>query len=128
MTPQQNNDEQNDYDKPPPPSSQQQQQSEPAYRSSSPPIPALKNKGKKPKAKVNPVRNQSFDDTAQQQSPPPLPPFQTNDDFVQMPPADDTVSQGPQTYRKPPTPRQPGLFPILFKLSFAICSCLHLCL
>ena len=103
------NDE-NEEQPPPPPS--RQHQPEPAFRSSSPPIPALKNKGKKPKAKVNNVRRPSFDDVHQQQSPtpPPLPPFANNDDYAQLPPIEDTESQGGQTYRKPPTPRQPGLF------------------
>jgi hypothetical protein len=121
MTPRQNDDEnndnaniQNDYD-------EQQQQSEPAYRTSSPPIPALKNKGKKPKSNLNNVRRQSFDDINQQQTPPPLPPFTTNDDFVHLQPTDDADTQSQQTYRKPPTPRQPGLLNLLIKLYIAIC-------
>jgi hypothetical protein len=130
MTPKRNDDDendenahrQNDYDEQP----LQQQQSEPAaYRSSSPPIPALKNKGKKPKPKsnVNNVRRPSFDDANQQQSPPPLPPFTNNDDFAQLPPVDDAESQGRQTYRKPPTPRQPGLFHVFNKLDVVACAC-----
>jgi hypothetical protein len=124
MTPKRNDDDddydnnnvnvnrQNDYD-------EQQQQAEPAYRTSSPPIPALKNKGKKPKSTVKNVRRQSFDDINQQQSPPPQTPLNNNDDFAQLPPIDDADSQGRQTYRKPPTPRQPGLLNI-FKNAFYV--------
>jgi len=127
MTPKRNDDEndenanhRNDYD--------QQQQSEPAYRSSSPPIPALKNKGKKPKSNVNNVRKQSFDNVSQQQSPPPLPPFDNNDDFAQFPPVDDAESQGRQTYRKPPTPRQPGLLCAFNKLYVVAYACFCRCI
>ncbi|CAF4751784.1 unnamed protein product [Rotaria sp. Silwood1] len=89
---------------------QQQQQSEPAYRSSSPPVPTLKNKDKKQKSTVKNVRRQqSYDEIVQQQSPPPLPPFNNNDEFIQEPPIDDTDEQSRQTYRKPPTPRQPDV-------------------
>jgi hypothetical protein len=93
---------------------------EPAYRTSSPPIPALKNKGKKPKSNANNVRRPSVDDVRQQQSPPP---FYNNDDFAQLPPIDDNESQGRQTYRKPPTPRQPGMFRAFNKL-YVVCMCL----
>ena len=101
-------------------------QPEHAFRSSSPPIPALKNKGKKPKPKVNNVRKPSFDEAYQQQSPlPPLsPPFTNNDDYAQLPPIEDTQSQGGQTYRKPPTPRQPGLFETMNILHVVACACL----
>jgi hypothetical protein len=102
--------QQNNYDEQ---QQQQQRQTEAAYRSSSPPIPTLKNKGKKPKSNVKNVRHKSFDDVAQQQSPPPLPPFNNDDDFADAPLNDDTEEQSRQTYRKPPTPRQPGLFNIL---------------
>jgi len=127
MTPKRNDDDdydnnnvnvnrQNDYEEQ---QQQHQQQAEPVYRSSSPPIPALKNKGKKPKSTVNNVRHQSFDDINQQQSPPPLTPLNNNDDFAQLPTIDDVDSQGRQTYRKPPTPRQPGLLNI-FKNAFYV--------
>lgn len=85
-----------------------------AYRSSSPPIPTLKNKGKKPKAKVTNARRPSFDDAEQRASPPapspaPLPPLDNDEEFDEPPPVDERrASQGRQTYRKPPTPRQPG--------------------
>ena len=80
-------------------------------------MPTLKNKGKKQKPTVTHARRQSFDDAAQQQSPPPpLPPLTTNDDFMQRPPTGETESQGRQTYRKPPTPGQPGLFILLIQM------------
>ncbi|CAF2407712.1 unnamed protein product [Rotaria sp. Silwood2] len=89
----------------------QQEQSEPVYRSSSPPVPTLNNKGKKQKSTVKNVRRQqSYDEIVQQQSPPPpLPPLNNNDEFIQSPPIDDTDEQSRQTYRKPPTPRQPDV-------------------
>ncbi|CAF3602863.1 unnamed protein product [Rotaria sp. Silwood1] len=100
MTP--NNDEndadrQNSYD--------EQQHEEPVYRSSSPPVPTLKNKDKKRKPNNNTVRHQAFDDTNQQ-----LPPINDNDELTQ-PPIDDNDGQGQQTYRKPPTPKQPDVPP-----------------
>ncbi|CAF0772023.1 unnamed protein product [Rotaria sordida] len=86
------------------------QQSEPIYRSSSPPIPTLKNKDKKQKSTIKNVRRQqSYDDGVQQQSPPPLTPLNNNDEFLQQQPIDDTDDQSRQTYRKPPTPRQPDV-------------------
>jgi hypothetical protein len=80
-------------------------QQEPDYRSSSPPVPTLKNKDKKPKAATSNVRRQSFDDTTRQ----PSPQFLTDNDDLTQPPIDDNDGQGRQSYRKPPTPRQPGL-------------------
>ena len=98
-----------------------------AYRSSSPPIPTIKNKGKKPKAKATNLQRPSFDDAEQRASPPapspaPLPPLENDDDdFVEPPPADEPrAQQGRQTYRKPPTPHQPGLFDLDKRLRIAI--------
>lgn len=111
---------QNTYDEPdqqqPPPAT------ETAFRSSSPPLPALKNKGKKAKAKAPPVQPPSFDDDNGElpmNSSPPIPPLQTNDDYMQQktptPPENAMrISHGQQTYRKPPTPGQPGLFQFCF--------------
>ena len=94
--------EQHDYD--------EQQQSEPVFRTSSPPIPTLQNKGKKQKSTVNNVRRQSYDNVNQQKTPTPtVPPLHSNDDFIEAPFPDDINEQSQQTYRKPPTPRQPGL-------------------
>lgn len=88
--------------------------SETAFRSSSPPVPTLKNKGKKGKQKPAPPvqRQPSYDDAVQQSSPPPLPIGSEEGEFIEPGPPlpEETRSlQGQQTYRKPPTPRQPGL-------------------
>jgi hypothetical protein len=106
-------DRQNTYDEPP---------NESAYRSSSPPVPTIKNKDKKQKPNNNHVRRQSFDDTNQHQ---PLP-FNDNDELTQ-PPIDDNDGQSRQMHRKPPTPRQTGLTNNLKRLSIAIscCFCLY---
>ena len=56
-------------------------------------------------------RRQSVDEAPPPFSPPPQPstPLITDDDFIEPPPVEETQSlHGQQTYRKPPTPRQPG--------------------
>ena len=73
------------------------------YRSVSPPVPTLKNKGKKQKSNV---RRSPDDDPNQQQSLPAL--FDNNDESL-LPPIDDNEDQDRSSYRKPPTPKQPGL-------------------
>jgi hypothetical protein len=109
----------NNYDE----QQQQQKRSEVAYRSSSPPVPTLKNKDKKQKSATNNTRRQSYDDLNQEPS---LAHLDTNDDYPQPPPPVDntTDSHGRQTYRKPPTPRQPGLLYVLQKLAIVLCCCL----
>jgi hypothetical protein len=102
-------DRQNTYD--------ENQQQESAYRTISPPVPTLKNKGKKQNSNV---RRSSSDDVNQQ------PVFNDNDDHTQ-PPIDDNDPQNRQSYRKPTTPRQTGLINNLKKLFVAISSCLRLC-
>ncbi|CAF3846341.1 unnamed protein product [Rotaria magnacalcarata] len=86
----------------------EQQLDEPVYRSSSPPVPTIKNKDKKQKANHNVVRHQSFDDENQEQ----LPPIIDDNELIQ-PPIDDNDDDGhvPDTYRKPPTPKQPDVPP-----------------
>jgi len=119
MTPQKDDadaNRENNYDE------QQQKRSEVAYRSSSPPVPTLKNKDKKQKSATNNTRRQSYDDLNQEPS---LAHLDTNDDYPKPPPADDTTdSHGRQTYRKPPTPRQPGLLYVPQKLAIVLCCCL----
>ncbi|CAF0939122.1 unnamed protein product [Adineta ricciae] len=95
---------QNTYDEPPPPPPQPR--TEAAYRSSSPPVPTLKNKDKKQKSTVNNTRRPSYEDANHQ-----LPaPSSDNQDNYMRPVYDDTESRGKQTYRKPPTPRQPATY------------------
>lgn len=73
------------------------------YRSASPPVPTLKNKGKTPKPNV---RRSPADDPNQQQPPPAS--FDNNDESL-LPPIDDDEDQDRSSYRKLPTPRQTGL-------------------
>ncbi|CAF1071214.1 unnamed protein product [Adineta steineri] len=88
-------------------SNEQPLRSEVAYRSASPPVPTLNKKDKKKKPTTNNTRRPSFDDANQQPS---LPSFDNHDDYIQQPPpVDDTDGHGRQTYRKPPTPRQPDI-------------------
>lgn len=74
------------------------------YRSASPPVPTLKNKGKKQKSNV---RRSPVDDPNQQEQPLPVS-FDNNDESL-LPPIDDDEDQGRSSYRKPPTPKQTGL-------------------
>lgn len=92
----------NDNDDPEIQNTYDDQQQDSMYRSSSPPVPTIKNKGKKPKA--NPQRL-SQDDTNDQ--PPPLP-SNDNDELTQNP-LDESDTQPQQTYRKPITPKESGL-------------------
>ncbi|CAF3312525.1 unnamed protein product [Rotaria socialis] len=92
-------DRQNTYD--------EQQSDEPVYRSSSPPVPTIKNKDKKQKSNHNVVRHQSFDDENQEQ----LPPIIDDNELIQPPIDDDDDGHVPDTYRKPPTPKQPDVPP-----------------
>ena len=88
-------------------------------------MPTLKNKDKKQKSTVSNARRPSYEDTHHQ---PPAPSFDNQDDYMR-PVYDDTESRGKQTYRKPPTPPQPGLYIyILVKLVLAKCACLCLLL
>ncbi|UJR33094.1 hypothetical protein I4U23_020551 [Adineta vaga] len=93
---------QNSYDEPQPPPPPR---TDAAYRSSSPPVPTLKNKDRKQKSTVGNARRPSYDDANQQ---PPPPAFANHDEYMQ-PAHDDADSRGKQTYRKPPTPRQPDI-------------------
>lgn len=99
-------DRQNTYD--------EQQPQESFYRSSSPPVPTLKNKDKKQKSNV---RRSPIDDTNQQPS------LDNDNDELTQPPIDDNDRQSQQNYRKPLTPKQTGLINNSKKLSVAI-SCL----
>ena len=98
---------QKNHAEPPPPPAQ-----ETAFRSSSPPIPTLNNKGKKAKAKKSEIQRPPVDEEDARPTlstpPTPLAPFTDNDGYIQMPSKEAPDSHSQQTYRKPPTPRQPG--------------------